>query len=229
MNFRIVIPYYGNEPKYQKLLEDWFKQYDRTFNKASVTIATDAFTKLSPARNNFVRFVTPERTQFHFDHKAALVCAAIQHFTEPLLVLDSDALVRLPLERFLAPLEYVPFAMPEDEGARGRFLRNRHRQETDINKRCAGVLWFGSGQRIQLAAEYTDAFQTLLTNKYAEERRLYEQHAWSMVAYKRNAPFLPRELNWPDHITSVGRNDRAGIYHRIGQRKFGVAFDSSVT
>lgn len=210
-------------------MDEWFIQYSKSGNKAPVLIVTDTFTSIPWHKNDVCRFKTPERTPFHFDHKANLVLAAIQHFTEPLLVLDSDALVRLPLEPFLDPVANVPFAMPEDEGARGRFLRNRHRQETSIPKRCAGVLWFGSSSRLILAAEYEDAFQTLLTGSYGEERRLYEQHAWSMVAYKRNAPFLPRELNWPDHITSVGPNTHAAIYHRMGQRKFGVAFNSAVT
>jgi hypothetical protein len=225
MNFRILIPYWGREERYQKLLYRWFDCYAKLNLPYTVTIISDEndFGNTSPY--GVLRFKTPELNKnFPFDHKGNIVCAAIQVIGDPVLVLDTDAILQGDPGELLSELENVPFAMPEDEGARGRKIRNRHAQEMSIPKRCAGVLWFGAGDRNKIVDMYRAAFKELETGRYYEERRLYEQHAWTMVAHQLNAPFLSRLLNWPDHISSVGPNPKALIYHRVGQRKFNIAF-----
>jgi hypothetical protein len=141
------------------------------------------------------------------------------------LVLDADAVIQADPGPLLEHFAHIEFAMPEDEGCRGLRIRNRHAIPTSIPKRCAGVMWLGPAvNRPHLVREYLRAFEELLTGKYYEERRLYEQHAWSMVAHWSAAPVLPRELNWCDINPRNGVNPAASIIHRIGQRKFTLAF-----
>lgn len=224
MNFRILIPYWGNDPRYSALLTAWFTAYRALGLPHQVTIITDQHTAPRSTPYWIENYHTPEYDPaYPFDHKGDIVCAAIQRILDPVLVLDADAVIQHDPEPLLRQLMGVPFAMPADEGALGRHLRNRHAQETAIPKRCAGVLWFGSSyQRETLVRDYRLAFQELSSGLWYEERRLREQHAWSVVAFHRNAPFLPRTLNWLAANTRNGPNLDAAIYHNVGQRKFGL-------
>ena len=225
MNFKILVPFWGTDPRYIKLLREWYEAYTKSGCHAPVSIISDQHTPAIPGEWTWQSFTVPEQNKtYQFDHKGNIVCAAVQSTVNPVLIVDSDAVFQGNPATMLESFAYVPFAMPEDEGARGRKLRNRHAQEGQVAKRCAGVLWFGGGKRVELVHDYRQAFADLETGRYYEERRLFEQHAWSMVAHKHKAPMLPRVLNWPDHITSVGPNPEALINHRIGQRKFNVAF-----
>jgi hypothetical protein len=226
MNITILVPYWGNDPRYRNLLEEWFAAYNASGCKLPVRVITDKHTNQFGAPCVWYAYDTPEYDPaYQFDHKGDIVCAAIQQFIEPVLVLDSDAILKKDVTGVLESLQLVPFAMPADEGALGLYIRNRHGQPTKISKRCAGVLWFGGvGSRVALVQDYRAAFAELKTGRYYEERRLFEQHAWSMVAHNRNALVLPRTMNWLDNNTRNGPNSDAYIYHRIGQRKFNVAF-----
>lgn len=227
MRYTILIPFWGNDPRYVKLLHEWFQAYYDNDCAAQVVVVYDQDTEPVPGYS-WTKVSTPEwDQQYPFDHKGDIVCAAIQRFLEPVLVLDSDAILRKDPTVALTPFYHKEFAMPADEGALGRQLRNRHAQEIGIAKRCAGVLWFGPGNRAKLVDEYRQAFVELLSGRYYEERRLFEQHAWSWVAHQRNAPFLPRTMNWADHNSRNGPNPEAFIYHRIGQRKFNLRFSNS--
>jgi hypothetical protein len=227
MNYKILIPYWGNNPRYFKLLEEWFAAYKASKCSAPVVLITDRQTEQFCSPNLWQVFDTPPYDPaYQFDHKGDLVCAAIQQILEPVLVLDTDAIIQKDFTEALKAFESVPFAMPADEGAFGLHLRNRHAQPTNILKRCAGVLWFGSvGSRVVIVKEYRDAFKELESGRYYEERRLFEQHAWSMVAHNRKAQLLPREMNWLDVSVKNGPNPKAYIYHRIGQRKFSLALN----
>lgn len=227
MNFRILVPYWGNDPRYVKLLADWFAAYRAAKIPHPVTIISDTDMTLGnfPAgdltSSIWQSFDVKCSNEYMFDRKGEIVCAAIQSTTEPVLVLDSDALIQHDPEPYLRTFENAAFAMPRDEANLKNFIRNRHAQHTNIPKLCAGVLWFGrTGDRKFLVSEYRRAFKELLTGRYHEERRLFEQHAWTMVAHWTGAPILPRALNWADHIASIGPNPEAAIYHRIGQRKW---------
>lgn len=228
MIFKILVPYWGNDPRYRKLLEEWFKAYNKSGCKAQVILITDKQTKQFGAFELWKAYDTPDHApDLQFDHKGDIVCAAIQQIFEPVLVLDTDAIIQKDFSSFLESFENVPFAMPLDEGCFGLHIRNRHGQPTDIPKRCAGVLWFGAtGSRVALVRDYRAAFKDLESDRYYEERRLYEQHAWSMVAHKHRAPMLPREMNWLDVSVRNGPNSKAYIYHRIGQRKFSIALQA---
>ena len=225
MNYRILIPYWGNQPRYHKLLEEWFEAYNASGCKAQVTLITDKQTEQFGAPSLWQAYDTPEYDPaYQFDHKGDIVCAAVQQILEPVLVLDTDAILKKDVSSVLKTLQFVSFAMPADEGALGLCIRSRHGQPTKIVKRCAGVLWFGGlGSRVALVKEYRMAFAELKTGRYYEERRLFEQHAWSMVAHQTNALVLPRTMNWLDNNTRNGPNPDAYIYHRIGQRKFNIA------
>lgn len=226
MNFKILVPYWGNDKRYRTLLEEWFAAYNASGCKAPVRLITDKQTEQFGSPYIWHAFDTPEYEKcYQFDHKGDIVCAAIQQIIEPVLVLDTDAILKRDVMPVLEALQLVPFAMPADEGALGLCIRNRHGQPTKIIKRCAGVLWFGgAGSRVALVQDYRAALVELKTGRYYEERRLFEQHAWSMVAHQRNAPILPRTMNWLDNNTRNGPNPEAYIYHRIGQRKFNIAF-----
>jgi hypothetical protein len=229
MNFRILVPFWGNDIRYIKQLGQWFAAYRAAHIRHPVSIISDTYMALDEfPQVNFCdsavwqAFPVPARNEYAFDHKGEIVCAAIQSTEEPVLVLDADALIQHDPEPFLEGLEHTPFAMPRDEANLKNFIRNRHAMHTTMPKLCAGVLWFGrGGNRKHLVAEYRRAFKELETGKYYEERRLFEQHAWTMVAHWTGAPILDRCLNWADHITSIGPNPKAAIYHRIGQRKLG--------
>lgn len=220
MNYRILIPYWGNDARYVHLLGEWFNAYRACHIGTPVTIITD--TESNNILDDYIRrYPVKCSNEYMFDRKGEIVCAAIQDTEEPVLVLDTDAILQHDPEPLLREFENVPFAMPRDEACLKLFVRNRHAQNTNVPKRCAGVLWFGrGGDRKHLVSEYRRAFTELQTGRYYEERRLFEQHAWSMVAHWNAAPMLPRELNWADHITSIGPNPKAAIYHRIGQRKW---------
>jgi hypothetical protein len=220
MNYRILLPYWGNDLRYVKLLEQWFAAYRACHIGTPVSIITD--TEADNILDDYIRrYEVKCGNEYMFDRKGEIVCAAILDTAEPVLVLDLDALLQHDPEPLILGYEDTPFAMPRDEANLKNCIRNRHGQPTAIPKRCAGVLWFGrGGDRKHLVAEYRRAFTELQTGRYYEERRLFEQHAWTMVAHWNNAPILPRELNWADHITSIGPNPAAAIYHRIGQRKW---------
>lgn len=223
---RLLVPHWGNDIRYQHLLCTWVDAYQKSGCTIPFTIISDERTEnvdLGPWK----AYPTSPPGQYMFDTKGEIVCAAIVDFQEPVLVLDADAFVqRCPMEG-LSKLLGVPFAMPEDEGRRGMHLRNRHAQETDILKRCAGVLWFGEPldeeYRQWLVKEYKKAFETMQNGKWYEPRYLCEQNAWTLVAHWHTCPVLPRVYNWADHIASIGSNPDAYIYHRLGQRKFNVA------
>lgn len=219
MNFRILVPYWGKDDRYANLIEKWFLSYREARVPHPVTIISDFDTPELP--RCIWRSFPVRSSPYVFDKKGELVCAAIQAFHEPLLVLDADALIQSDPLPFLRGFENVPMTLPKDEGAFNRKLRNRHAIEGPVIKGCAGVLWFGQCRdRRYLVDEYKRAFRELESGRFYEERRLFEQHAWTYVRHWLNSPFLPRELNWPDHITSVGPNPDAAICHRIGQRKF---------
>lgn len=224
MKFKILIPYWGTRQQYRRLLEDWFTAYKALNLPHQVIVASDFDTPEQIRTCFWKQFPVREVSKdYIFDYKGLLVCAAIQAIHEPLLVLDADAVLQADPEPLLRTFEHAEFAMPADEGALGRKIRNRHAQETLTPKRCAGVMWFGPYQnRAHLVREYLRAFEELLSGRYYEERRLFEQHAWSMVAHWVNAPFLPRTLNWCDINPRNGPNPEAAIYHRIGQVKFNL-------
>jgi len=222
MNFRILIPFWGHEPKYIRLLQEWYAQYKACHLPHPVTMITDFDTPEIPSGHFWLRsFPIANKSQHMFDHKGNLVCAALTAFHEALLIVDADAMFQFDPEPLLRPFEHAEFAMPADEAFLTTKIRNRHGQPTSAAKRCAGVMWFGyGGNRAALVQHYRDSFRELEAGRYLEERRLFEQHAWSLVADKVHAPFLPRTLNWADHITAFGSNPEAAIYHRIGQRKW---------
>ena len=221
MKFRILIPYWGSKPQYRQLLDEWLKAYRSLDLPYQVTIISDMQTEPIPGLE-WMAFPTPEYDpSYQFDHKGDIVCAAIQRILDPILVLDTDAVIAADPGPLLDPFHGHRIAMPLDEGALNRCLRNRHGQEMGVVKRCAGVMFFGAAyRRGDLVADYRWCLDELKSGRYYEERRLFEQHAWTMVAHRRAGGTLPRELNWLDSNTRNGPNPKAVINHRIGQRKF---------
>lgn len=221
MNFRILIPYWGNKPQYRELLDKWLAAYKLLRLPYQVTIISDHHTVPIPHLEWTACPTAEFDAAYHFDHKGDIVCAAIKCILDPILVLDTDAVIAADPGPLLAPFYEHRIALPLDEGALNRCIRNRHGQETGIVKRCAGVMWFGQAyRRGDLVADYHWCVDELKSGRYYEERRLFEQHAWSMVAHRRAGGILPRELNWLDNNTRNGYNPKAVINHRIGQRKF---------
>jgi hypothetical protein len=228
---RFLIPHWGSDSKHRELLGKWFGRYHMSGCKIPVTVISDDKTEPLNVQRMFGAEWRSYRTsppgQYPFDTKGEIVCAAIVDIQEPVLVLDADAFLQRCPQEALTALLGVPFAMPEDEGRRGLHLRNRHAQETDVLKRCAGVLWFGQPldpeYRQWLVKEYQKAFSTMQNGKWHEPRYLCEQNAWTLVAHWHTCPILSRLFNWADHITSIGPNSEAYICHHIGQRKFNIA------
>ena len=230
----IVVPYWGNDPKYAKLLTEWVTQYEASGSPHDYVIATDTKTNLGSGDFPYQRFDVSDYymdSSYAFDRKGAIVCEAIKLFCkEDLLVLDADALVQFDPASLLPDCpEYTTLCMGEDLGAKGKCLRLKDHSYSIVHKRNAGVMYFPSKAPVCpsirssfLVISYIDAFREMLSGKYSEARELYEQHAWSIVAHKLAAPYLPNELNWPDHLRGYGPNPKAAIYHRIGKRKWNL-------
>lgn len=220
---KLLIPYWGTDSRHKELLFKWLEAYRKSGCDIPFAIISDHRTEPFDGLP-WEAYQTPDySTHYPFDNKGAIVCRAIVDTTESVLVLDADAFIQRCPREALEKFEHIPFAMPEDEGRRGLHLRNRHAQETDILKRCAGVLWFGAGNRQFFADEYKREFQEMQSGRWYEPRHLYEQHAWTLVAHWYKAPLLPRVFNWASHIASVGPNPDAFINHHVGQRKFNLA------
>jgi hypothetical protein len=226
----IVIPFWGNHPAYRRWLEEWVRRYEALKIDLPVLIASDEVidADLVPQIDRLLvgtaRWADLVDPRYPYDRKGAIVCAAILALQDcPVFVLDADAyLVGDPspiLQRFLT----CGIAMPADEGAFGK----PYEPPFEIaERRCAGVILFGSVtcDRNELVRDYRTFYNVLLQQmecgKFREERRLLEQHAWTMVADGWNGPLLPRELNWPVCFKSSGDNPRAVIHHHIGRKKW---------
>jgi len=91
MNFRILIPYWGNKAQYRALLDQWLVAYNSLQLPYEVTVISDRYTVRVPGVN-WETFDTPEYDPtYHFDHKGDIVCAAIQRILDPVLVLTTGS------------------------------------------------------------------------------------------------------------------------------------------
>ncbi len=221
----ILVPWFGNVGRFEAMADAWVARYVESGTVAPWRYLTDvdlpARTGAMIDRYDLAGFSEVIRPGQPFDVKGALVCAALLAHDEPLLVLDLDAqLLRDPAPD-LAPFMGRVIAMPVDAGAitHDRSPRLNPPYGT-VLKLCAGVMFFGAGDRGRLVAAYRKAWTELRpTLPWSPPLpHLLEQHAWSLAARRRGGDVLSQAFNWsPDHL---GANALATVEHRYGLRKW---------
>lgn len=228
----ILAPYFGDKTRFRPLLDRWRAAFAKSGCRRPVVLLTDEL--LHDLAEGFVSFV-PELSGYSdlirpgqpFDVKGAMVCAAALQFDKDLLVLDLDAELERDPEPTLEPFRSSPIALPLDHGA---ILWGREAKLEPpygkISKLCAGVMFFGRGDRSRLVAGYRRAW--LEIKAHAEEvgkfpwspghPNLLEQYAWALCAHRRGGKVLPATMNWAPHF--VGENEFAVVNHRCGHQKW---------
>jgi len=229
----IVVPYFGDLARFRPLLDQWFDSY----REAGLRNAGERVVLLSDVNveeaaraydcgactvdaSGFADLIRPGQP---FDRKGAIVCSWLLEFPYTSLVLDADAfLVRDP-EPTLEPFRDCPIAMPVDDGALIH-LRTPTLEEpfAGIRKLCAGVMFFGGGDRSRLVAGYRRAFEEIVALPKVPWSpplgHLVEQYAWSVCARRRGGKILPSSMNWaPSHL---GENPFAVVNHHYGFPKW---------
>jgi hypothetical protein len=228
----LVIPFWGDHPAYRGWLEEWVRRYEALGLDTPVVIVSDEaladdlvpqIERVWVDTDPFADLIDP---RYPYDRKGAIVCATINALWQyPLFVLDADAFLVGDPSPHLGGFAAEEIAMPADEGAFGKPYAGTY---DGIVRRCAGVIWYGGHyvphSRHLLTRHYRQHFLALRAEmeagSFPEERRLLEQHAWTMVAHQWESPVLPRELNWPACFKHAGANPHAAIHHHIGRRKW---------
>lgn len=229
--FTIAVPFWGDHPAYRQWLRQWCECYRASGTTAPAMIATDTATApeelpdLPVQAFDLAPWKECNDPEYPFDRKGVIVCSLLTaRPREELFIVDADAFLQHDPGRFLEPFAGVDFAMPVDEGAFGAHLAPPFDAAA---KRSGGILWFGAStheSRVALVREYKSTYLNIIAHlrarTFREERRLLEQHTWTLIAHRRGAPLLPRELNWPTGLPTTPANPDAAIHHHIGKRKW---------
>lgn len=231
----ILVPYFGDLDRFHPLAKKWTAAHLASGTKADFHFIcpwdTTWKTKL-PYELDVTQFSDLIRPDQPFDIKGALVCAALLHYEESLLVLDVDAFLARDPEPALLQYGAAPIAMPPDDGAVAYYRSGSLSSPfAHVRKLCAGVMWFGapvvygtSGatSRGILVAHYRNAYLDLvgLPSLPWEQQlpHLVEQYAWSIVTERIGGAVLPRSMNWNPDL--LGHSDGAIINHHYGLRKW---------
>lgn len=229
MKYLVAIPYFGTNPKYLEMLDDWVRNFRERFPVSRFVVFThDAQEQLTQRGYPFVSldisgYASVIREGQPFDIKGALMCEAAEAIDEPFLMLDSDALLMRDPSGLLTEFAGRTCAMPIDSGA----ILSGHKARMDepfghVRKMCAGVFWFGdTGMREVLGDEYRNAWRDLHVADCPWTPRLphlLEQYAWSLAHHRLNGATMPGMMNWAPHIT--GDSDMAIVNHYFGHKKW---------
>lgn len=225
MNPCIVVPYFGTDPRYHKLLDQWVSQFFKLNCACPLAIISDESSPCSyPVRRfDLSKYKYWMRPNQPFDRKGALMCKAILNLS-PCLILDADALLMRDPTEALKPFENSICAMPLDLGANPNPNKPRKldRSYGNITRTCGGVLWSGSPNNAHfLVGEYLNAFQELREQMHLPWSPpidcLIEQFSWSIALHRLMGHYLPETFNWPPHL--CGPNENAIVNHYFGNRK----------
>lgn len=216
--------------RFLPLLRRWLEYYQRSACKlpveilSSVSHAPASHIDGVPVRVVDVReFAAVQRPGNPYDHKSAIICAALPHLP-PCVIVDCDVLfLRDPTEELLK-FAHEPFAIAPDAGKR----RIPMPDGSTIQEESSSVMVFGDNGctdpqllRRDLVAGYVRAW-AMLSKKDSPHglvSNIREQRAWSVESHLRRAPVLPRSLNW-SRFWQMPPPPEALIYHAHGQSKW---------
>lgn len=231
----ILVPYFGELAKFRPLLYRWLESFRRLscpVGEVQPVIISDDHAASKAALDwdvgfrlvDISAFADVRRPGVAFDHKGAIVCAALLEIRYPVLVLDADAFLARDPSSLLMSFPTAPIAMPLDHGAIIHFREVKMDPPYHaVPKMCAGVQWFGDPLvRAKLVAAYKAAWTELIELPKLPWTppisNLIEQYAWSLVAHRLGGKVLPATMNWAPH--HVGPNPLAIVNHYFDYKKW---------
>jgi hypothetical protein len=223
----VVAPYFGDLLRLRPLADAWYSAAVRHAGGSQIGFLVPPGSKVATAAaviecdvHGFADVVRPGQP---FDLKGAIVCSFLLRApeTDGILVLDLDAVLARDPREALEPFENAPVAMPIDHGAILYFRTPRLEAPYEhVQKLCAGVMYFGPGNRSRLVAGYKRAWAELrpIEPWGRNLSHLLEQYSWSLCLRRRGGAVLPHTMNWsPRH---VGENPAAVVNHDYGLQKW---------
>lgn len=230
MKHLVAIPYFGDNPKYLHMLDEWVANFRTRFPGSEFLVFTHDAAQTMKAKGypclelDISRYADVIRPDQPFDVKGALMCEAALMIKRPFLMLDSDALLVADPTAVLDAMGDAPCAMPVDHGAilsgHARYMDYPFR---DVSKMCAGVFWFGAGKRAELVQRYRDTWKMLKELDCPWTPRLphlLEQYAWSVALRCMGGCELPATMNWAPHYGGIGEHPNAIVNHYFGHKKW---------
>jgi hypothetical protein len=159
------------------------------------------------------------RTGNVFDHKSALICAALPDMP-PCVIMDVDAYLLADPTAALLQYESGGIAIAPDAGQR----TIQWPGNSTMPENSSSVMVFGKTADIdQAVADYTKAWETLeeIDFNWGLQNTIREQVAWSVVAAQRDHAILPRTLNW-SRFWGEPTPENCIIYHAHGAEKWKI-------
>ena len=206
----IAVPFFGNDPRWLRMLDYWFEMHAASGTKVPAVIISDERVNGFPSLHVDTTAFSQVMRGHRWDRKGAIVAAAVQYLGR-VLVCDLDAFIQRDPEPVLATLPTVPLMTRKDG-----WQRTVRVGGTTAEQRQAGVMWFGDPyDRVKLAGYYRTAFGALDGEHAQDEWR--EQLAWSLVANWTGTHELPKALNCSHHDVDVAK---ACIVHEHGETKW---------
>jgi hypothetical protein len=212
----ILTTYWGNRKEYAGLLADWVEAYIESGTTFPFSVLTDLETPnthFPTTRVDVSNHQILMRPNHPMDRKGALMLEALRLIDGPVLVIDTDATLNQPLQNFVGPWEMSRIAITRDSGPRTIDVGYG---EPIFKEMCAGVMYFGQGDKGQIIDNYHRAFGQLCIKTPLEP--LLEQWAWSVVWKRMQGDMLPDTMGWVER--RWGKNDKATILHDHGTGKF---------
>lgn len=233
MTYFVTYFSHSKDGKYLPLLRAWFRALRAVDTTTEAAILTDALTIANNGdvgREFGVQCLIVSPTPFkdcirpgnHFDHKSALICAALPLLPRESVVFDCDAIIQRDPSNALEAYANEPFAMPPDSGKRTLPWRTAG-GEIRLPEHSSSVLMFGSNcpaMREALVEDYRKAWHWLAGYDDAQGIicQIREQRAWSLVHYWAEGVLMEPRLNWSPYHWKP--NADAFIVHHHGQKKF---------
>lgn len=211
----VLTTFWGNHPGYAGLLNDWVDAYldsGTTFPFLVLTDLETPNTKFPTLRVDVSNQSLFMRPNHKFDRKGALMLEALKIIEGPILFLDTDAVVRRPIQDHIGKWKEAEIAITRDTGVR---KIDAGWGEPKYDEMCAGVMYFGGGNKDQLIRHYQMAFGQLHLKHPTDG--LLEQMAWSMLWKRVGGAQLPDSFGWVER--HWGNNPNAVIIHNHGPAK----------
>lgn len=211
----VLTTFWGDNPAYAGLLNDWVDAYVDSGTAFPFMVLTDLetpntkFPTLRVDVSNQSLFMRPNHK---FDRKGALMLEALRVIDGPVLFLDTDATVQHPLHEHVGSWETSPVAITKDSGPR---MIDAGWGEPPYKEMCAGVMYFGRGDKAQIIRLYQMVFGQL--NLKNPNEGLLEQQAWSVVWKRMAGDQLPDSFGWVER--RWGKNPNAVVLHDHGPSK----------
>lgn len=224
----LATPYFGTNPRFEKLLAAWWERYLSSGTKLPAVVITDQDTPV-PTGYPVLRVETMPMLRVvrdlplasaarMFDYKGALVLAGLQYLGGDVLVLDNDAFVTHDPAGLLAKLPTDALAMQRDTWAREGIVLRWH-DYIECPMQNAGVIYVGRDVSRQGLVEAYTRFFTTLRDDHADECWL-EQFTWSACWHHFGRHELPVRLNWAH--TLPGDRTEVAIFHAHGEEKWRI-------